>query len=58
MERKFSYECDPCTYWEAVHAIEGYDFHEEKYKKCLGCYRRISIYRDWIEKGGCDDKVA
>lgn len=33
------YECKECTYWEAIHGIQGYNFKDEKYKKCSHCTR-------------------
>ena len=44
------YECEPCTFWEATHAIPGFDHKDEKYKRCQNCRKRIEIYRNWIEK--------
>ena len=47
------YECKDCTYWEAIHGINGFNFHDEKYKKCSHCTKRTTIdYRDFIEKRG------
>ena len=52
MGNSVEYECDPCTFWEATHGIQGFDYKEEKYKKCLNCRKRIEKYRDWVEKIG------
>lgn len=50
-----SYECTECTYWEATHGVDGFDFNDEKYKKCQNCNKRIRIYRSWVEdKGGLE----
>ena len=52
----FIYECEVCTYWEATHGIEGFDYNAEKYKKCQKCSKRINIYRKWVEKN--EDKIC
>jgi len=44
------YECEHCDYWEAMHGIK--DYHDEKFKKCMRCGKRVRIYRDWIEEQG------
>lgn len=47
-----NYECEVCTYWEAIHGINGHDYHDEKYKRCLNCNKRVEIYRTWVEERG------
>lgn len=47
------YECNPCTYWEATHAIKGFSYADDpKYKNCQQCRKRVIIYRDWVERTG------
>lgn len=31
------YECRECHYWDAIHGIDGYDYHQEQFKKCSHC---------------------
>ena len=57
MGNAVKYECEKseggCTYWEALHAIEGFNFHDEKYKKCSHCTKplRLEAYkRHWGER--------
>jgi len=57
MGNAVQYDCERkeggCTYWQAIHGVEGYDYHEEKYKKCCHCTKRTAIdYREFIEKRG------
>jgi predicted nucleic acid-binding Zn ribbon protein len=37
MGNAIEYECRECTYWEAMHGINGFNFHDEKYRKCSHC---------------------
>jgi len=56
MGNAIEYECSRenggCTYWEAMHGINGYNFKDEKYKKCSHCTRpmRKEAYVEHWEK--------
>ena len=47
MESKL-YECEECDYWEAVHGLNNKDYHDEKYKKCSNCGKRVQMFKDFI----------
>ena len=49
MGNAIEYECKECTYWEAIHGINGFNFHDEKYRKCSHCTKPT---RDRLEGKG------
>lgn len=50
MGDKAVYTCEVCTYWEATHAVEGFDYNKDpKYKNCQSCPRRIETQGETIK---------
>ena len=50
-----AWECKECHYWEAIHGIGGFDYHDEKFAKCNKCTKPFrSGYREFVEKRGQD----
>jgi hypothetical protein len=47
------YECKECHYYEAIHGMNGYDYHDERFKNCNRCTRpKREDYRNFVEGRG------